>query len=132
MITTRTGIIAPRGAPWAIALAVAVCATLLASVETPAQTKSAKKSQAVDSTRSGRLARPPLERGVERVRTLDAINIEGEIAVPQVLFITARDVRRYRDGMGLKFQLSATEAGRSAVLPSRLRVAPQSQSNKEE
>ena len=132
MATIRTGITAPRGAPWAIALAAAACVTLLAFIEAPAQTKSATRSRAADSTRSARLAGPSPERKVERVRTLDAINIEGEIAVPQVLFITARDVRRYRDGMGLKFQLSATEAGRSAVLPSRLRVAPQSQSNKEE
>jgi hypothetical protein len=41
-------------------------------------------------------------------------------------------VRRYRDGLSLKFQLNAIEAGRSAVLPSRLRVVQQPQSFKEE
>ena len=65
-------------------------------------------------------------------RTLEEVHIEGEIPVPQVLFITARDVRRYRDGLGLKFQLRAIDAGHAAVLPSALRVAPQEQSNQEE
>lgn len=58
----------------------------------------------------------------EAVRTLEAINIEGEIAVPQVLFITSRDYRRYRDGLGLKFRLSTYEVARTFSVPTRLRV----------
>ena len=56
------------------------------------------------------------------VRTLEAINIDGEIAVPQVLFITSNQYRRFRDGTALKFRLSSLEVARSADLPTRLRV----------
>ena len=56
------------------------------------------------------------------LRTLEDINIEGEIAVPQVLFITSRDYRRYRDGMGLEFRLKSIDVARSLDLPTRLRV----------
>ncbi len=65
------------------------------------------------------------------VRTLEEINIEGEIAVPQVLFITARDTRRFRDGLGATYRMSAVDVARSLTLPGRVRVVPQ-QSHKEE
>jgi len=65
-------------------------------------------------------------------RTLREINIEGEIAVPQVLFITSRDYPRYRDGLGLEFRLNAIDVARSLDLPKRLRIVPQSQLIKEE
>ena len=65
----------------------------------------------------------------DAVRTLDAITIEGQIDVPQVLFITARDFRRYRDGLGSKFRMNALEVARSADLPTRLRIVAK---NKEE
>lgn len=58
----------------------------------------------------------------DTVRTLDAINIEGEIAVPQVLFITGRDVRRYRDGLEWKFRKNTLDVARSLDLPTRLRI----------
>jgi hypothetical protein len=62
----------------------------------------------------------------EAVRTLDAIRIEGEIDVPQVLFITARDYRRFRDGVGTKYQVTASDVAKSVASPTRLRiVAPE-------
>lgn len=67
----------------------------------------------------------------EAMRTLEAINIEGEIAVPQVLFITSRDYPRYRDGLALKFRMSALDVARSVDRPTRLRVVVQPDSNKE-
>jgi hypothetical protein len=54
-------------------------------------------------------------------RTLEDIRIEGEIAVPQVLFITSRDYRRYRDNLGLTFRKNSLDVARSAYLPNRLR-----------
>ena len=66
------------------------------------------------------------------VRTLDAINIEGEIAVPQVLFITSRDYPRYRDGLRFEFRKSKLEVARSLDLPARLRIVAQPKTNKEE
>ena len=56
------------------------------------------------------------------MRTLDAINIEGEIAVPQVLFITAREFRRFRDGLDLKYRMDALDVARSLTVPTRIRV----------
>jgi hypothetical protein len=62
----------------------------------------------------------------EAVRTLDAIRIEGEIDVPQVLFITARDYRRFRDGVGSRYQVTAADVAKAMPSPTRLRfVAPE-------
>ena len=68
---------------------------------------------------------PPAAAGKEAIRTLEAIHIEGEIPVPQVLFITARDLRRFRDGLGRTYQIGALDVARSVSLPDRLRVAAQ-------
>ena len=62
-------------------------------------------------------------------RTLDAITIEGEIAVPQVLFITSRDYRRYRDGLGASLRPGSLDVARAVDLPVRLRFVAK---NKEE
>ena len=35
----------------------------------------------------------------EAPRTLDEISIEGEVAMPQVWFVTARELPRYHDGV---------------------------------
>jgi hypothetical protein len=61
--------------------------------------------------------------GVKGIRTIDAINIEGEIVVPQVLFITSRDNRRYRDGLGKNFRMGTLDVARSLTMPNRLCVA---------
>jgi hypothetical protein len=55
-------------------------------------------------------------------RTLDAIRIEGEIDVPQVLFITARDYRRFRDGTPARYQTTSADIAKSVPLPKRVRV----------
>jgi hypothetical protein len=49
--------------------------------------------------------------------TLDEITIEGEIAAPQVLFITARDRARYFDPNHRLYLKSCTALGREAPLP---------------
>ena len=68
----------------------------------------------------------------QAVRTLDAITIEGEIAVPQVLFITSRDYPRYRDGLGVNFRMTTIGVARSLDQPRRLRFVAQSQLVQEE
>jgi hypothetical protein len=60
--------------------------------------------------------KPPPSRG-KAVRTLDEITIEGEIAVPQVLFITARDRQRYQDLLHRRYRQSSLELGRAAAFP---------------
>ena len=104
----------------------------------PSTTPSAppKKPAAVESTAPKQAPAPAAkaDKGAKGVRTIDAINIEGEIAVPQVLFITSRDNRRYRDGLGKSFRMGTLDVTRSTVMPSRLCVAGKSEpeSSKEE
>ena len=56
------------------------------------------------------------------VRTLEEIKIEGEIDIPQVLFITSRDHPRFSDGLRERYRESALEIGRQVVLPYRFRA----------
>ncbi len=52
-------------------------------------------------------------------RTLDAVPIEGEVAVPRVLFVTARAREHYRDGLHWRFvHAPARTAGTSIRLVS--------------
>jgi hypothetical protein len=96
-------------------IAVALLCLALASGAHAAAKKT--PAAAVDSTAvtRGAAARPARK---EPVRTLDAIRIEGEIDVPQVLFITARDYRRFRDGAGSR---QATSGRSKSIAAGRLR-----------
>jgi hypothetical protein len=71
-------------------------------------------------------------RHADTVKTLDAINIEGKIVVPQVLFITSHDQPRYRDGLALRFRPGALDVARSPRMPIRLRVVARAEIPKEE
>ena len=53
-------------------------------------------------------------------RRLDEIHIEGEIAVPQVLFITARDQRRFMESHHRRYLRTSLEVGRRTVAPTRI------------
>jgi hypothetical protein len=55
-------------------------------------------------------------------RTLDDIHIEGEIPVPQVLFITARDQRRFMEFQHHRYTRTSLELGRGTALPTRVVV----------
>jgi len=72
----------------------------------------ASRPAAADSTRAN--GRGP--------RTLDDIHIEGEIPVPQVLFITARDQRRFMEFQHHRYTRTSLELGRSTAMPSRVVV----------
>jgi hypothetical protein len=61
----------------------------------------------------------PPAKATAATRTLDAIRIEGEIDVPQVLFITARDYRRFREGAPSKYQITSADIAKSIPLPNR-------------
>lgn len=56
-------------------------------------------------------------------RTLDTVAIEGEIDVPQVLFISSRDHLRFRDDTGAGYRPDALAVIRGAILPVRLAPA---------
>jgi len=92
-----------------------------ATTTTPARgpRASAPRPVATRHTTSDSLARPG-----SRVapRTLDDIHIEGEIPVPQVLFITARDQRRFMEFQHHRYTRTSLELGRGTAMPSRVVV----------
>jgi len=55
-------------------------------------------------------------------RMLDDIHIEGEIPVPQVLFITAREQRRFMEFQHHRYTRTSLELGRGTAMPSRIVV----------
>ena len=57
-------------------------------------------------------------------RTLDEITIEGELRLPQVLFITSRESVRPLDWLDHYAPPSAAEVARDTPLPSRIHVIP--------
>ncbi len=58
----------------------------------------------------------------EPVQTLDSITIEGEVAVPQVLFITSREHPRHPQDLGLALRPDALTVARRVAGPDRLVV----------
>ena len=57
-----------------------------------------------------------------QARTLDAITIEGEIDMPEVLFITARDQYRYMDFLHRRYDRSMAQLGTDVHPPRRLEL----------
>ena len=99
---------------------IAFAATAGATATTPsrrshpaAKRAVAAKPAAADSARTGARTGP---------RTLHDIHIEGEIPVPQVLFITARDQRRFMEFQHHRYTRTSLELGRSTAMPSRVVV----------
>jgi len=86
--------------------------------------RTAPRSAAADSaSRAHRMA----------PRRLDDIRIEGEIPVPQVLFITAREQRRFMEFQHHHYQKTSLELGRATATPSQIVVtAPTPGERKEE
>jgi hypothetical protein len=67
-------------------------------------------------------AAPPSTAAKERARRLEDVYIEGEIPVPQVLFVTGRDQRRYFDFQHQRYLQQSLEANRKAAAPTWVRV----------
>jgi hypothetical protein len=81
----------------------------------------AARPAATDST-AGAKARAASAGSRLAPRTLDDIHIEGEIPVPQVLFITARDQRRFMEFQHHRYTRTSLELGRGTAMPSRIVV----------
>jgi len=65
-------------------------------------------------------------------RRLDDIHIEGEIPVPQVLFITARDQRRFMDFQQQRYLRTSRQLGEDTIFPTWVVVTrPASEARKE-
>ena len=106
------------------AVAMLIAATCVGTVGAEANTEPNKSTPNAKGNRT--------KNKVTGVRTLDEINIEGEIAVPQVLFITSRDYPRYRDGLGRKYRKNSLAVARSMSPPTRLRIVALLEQTKED
>lgn len=84
-----------------------------------AQPKSAVTATEKPGTTAARSAKR------EGTRTLQDIHIEGEIPVPQVLFITARDQRRFLDFQHRRYLRTSQQVGEQTALPSWIGVTGQ-------
>jgi hypothetical protein len=106
-----------------IAAVLALVASLAASTSpasaAPAKSRSATTTHAASPPRTARAAGTATKpRAAEPSRTLQDIHIEGEIPVPQVLFITARDQRRFMDLQHRRYLRTSQEVGEQTVFPS--------------
>jgi hypothetical protein len=103
---------------WGDALAAAPRSAAIRPAKRGTVAKVVAKAAAKDSTRKATTKAA----GREAPRTLQDIHIEGEIPVPQVLFITARDQRRFLDCNHHRYLGTARQVGERTVLPSWIGV----------
>jgi hypothetical protein len=101
---------AKSAAPAKSAAKPATKASKSGSKSSPATAQKAQKSAATAGT-----AGP---------RRLEDIHIEGEVPVPQVLFITARDQRRFLESHHELYLRTSRELGESTPLPARVVLTP--------
>ncbi len=101
----------------ALALVCAATTAQAAASDAPQSVASAARATAQPAAAGGTAAKH-----ATRPRTLEAIRIEGEIPVPQVLFITARDQRRFMDLHHRRYLLTSLEIGERTVFPAALVV----------
>jgi hypothetical protein len=121
----------------ALALAALVAALPAASATTTSSPRAsgptrARASALVAAGRAGGAARSGgaartgnAARAGSAARTLDDIHIEGEIPVPQVLFITARDQRRFVGFQPQRYLRSSRQLAEATTSP-RWIVVPSS------
>jgi hypothetical protein len=103
----------------ALALALALVAAPAATAEKAPAAKPARAAVARTAADSSRTA-PPKARA--SARRLEDVYIEGEIPVPQVLFITARDQRRVVEFQHRRYLRTSRQLGEQTPLPSRIVV----------
>ena len=114
-------------------LALVVAPVLAHSASsTPAKSGATKSSQKSASkkpraaaqkvSKSATAAKAPA--GTAGPRRLEDIHIEGEVPVPQVLFITARDQRRFLESHHELYLRTSRELGESTPLPARVVLTP--------
>jgi hypothetical protein len=108
----------------ALALALPSCARAQSA---PADSGVAKPAAAATGASSA--AKPRADAGP---RTLQDIHIEGEVPVPQVLFVTARDQRRLTEFQHRRYLKNSLGVGRSVAMPSRIAVSPATASARKE
>jgi len=88
----------------------------------PTRPPGAKRAPAAHGRTQPPPASPGTRPGPSVPRRLDDIRIEGEIPVPQVLFITAREQRRFMEFQHHRYQRTCVELGRATATPSQIVV----------
>jgi hypothetical protein len=99
-------------------------ATVRASQAHPTATasRSAAPPSAGATVPAGPASTTAANRAEASKRTLDDIHIEGEIPVPQVLFITTRDQRRFMGFQYRRYLRTSRKLGEDTAVPSRIIV----------
>ena len=95
---------------------------VLAAAPAAAATRHATHVRAAAPVTGAPRASIPLRAAPQAPRTLEDIHIEGEIPVPQVLFITAREQRRFMEFQHHRYTRTSLELGRGTAMPSRIVV----------
>ena len=128
-MTSRTAPMAALRAALALLVLVAAIAAAAAPATPAAKAPSARGSASPAKPAAARPARPGADSlarsapgGRSTPRVLDDIHIEGEIPVPQVLFITAREQRRFMEFQHHRYARTSLELGRGTAMPSRVVV----------
>ena len=104
--------------------ACAVAVTGATTTAAPAAVASGKKAAARPgaTTAAKKPATPAAARPSAAARRLEDIHIEGEIPAPQVLFVTARDQRRFTRLHHGRYLKSSLQVGEETPLPARIAV----------
>ena len=96
-------------------LALVACAACAeAATAAPAKAKAKRPARRATASASQPATPAATPAGPRR---LDDIHIEGEIPVPQVLFVSAREQRRFLDFQQARWLRSARQMGESTPVP---------------
>ena len=111
------------GAVCCVVLSLAACALPARGQDAPPPPAPSKAPAAKATRATGKGAGAATTKSATSgPRTLQEIHIEGEIPAPQVLFITARDQRRFMDLNHRRYLRLSREVGERTVLPTWIDV----------
>jgi len=111
-----------QGAPATPAAAKATAPAKSAAKPVKKSAPKSARATAQKAPKSTTVASKPA--GTAGPRRLEDIHIEGEVPVPQVLFITARDQRRFLESHHELYLRTSRELGESTPLPARVVLTP--------
>ena len=64
--------------------------------------------------------KPVVAKSAEKPRRLEDVRIEGDVPVPQVLFVTARDPRRFLEFQHGRYRKTSLQLSRESMSPARV------------
>ena len=114
--------------PFTLALVALLAAAAAFAAPAPAKHPAAPKRAAAGAPAK----RASAAKAPELPRMLEDVHIDGEAPVPQVLFITARDQRRFADFQHHRYLPTSRQLGERAALPTWIQVNTNPASPKQE